>query len=221
VVIAVLASAVALLVHPPVAVVTTGKPVDVVQDIRITGVKVDKPTGRYLMTTVQVDRPHLAGLIWAWALRRTVAPFESPGSRELDLETEHRSAREAFASSKRQAIALATRQARADEAGIKITIRDRDITGPSAGLIYALAIVDMLNSGDLAAGRTIAATGELRPDATIGPVAFVRLKAKEARDGGATVFLVPASQRPQARATGLTVRGAKSLGAAIRALAFY
>lgn len=201
--------------HPPLAVITAGAPVDVVRDISITGATVDRPIGRYLMTTVDVARPNVAGLVYAWALRRTVVHTET---HSVDVETERRLGREAFANSHRQAIALAKRELRADASELTIAIRDRGITGPSAGLVYALAIVDMLDPDDLADGRTIAATGELRPDESVSRVAFVSLKADAARDGGATLFLVPASQRTEALLDGLTVLGVESLKEAVRAL---
>lgn len=211
-----LLSCFAFLFHPPLAVVSAGDPVDVVQDISITGAQIDRPTGRYLMTTVDVARPNVAGLIYSWALRRKVVHTESHA--ELDVETQRRLGREAFVNSHRQAIALAKRELRAGATGLTIAIRDRGITGPSAGLIYALAIVDMLDRDDLADGRTIAATGELRPDESIGDVAFVGLKASAARDGGAVLFIVPASQRTEALQSGLTVVGVENLKSAVRAL---
>lgn len=201
--------------HPPLAVVSAGAPVDVVQDISITGAHVQAPTGRYLMTTVDVARPNVAGLIYSWALRRTIVHTETHG---YDVETERRLGREAFASSHRQAIALAKRELRTNTSGLTIAIRDRGITGPSAGLVYALAIVDMLDPDDLADGRTIAATGELRPDESISRVAFVALKANAARDGRATLFLVPEEQRAEATLEGLTVVGVTDLKDAVRAL---
>jgi PDZ domain-containing protein len=36
-----------------------------------------------------------------------------------------------------------------------------DVAGPSAGLAYALAIADLLDQGDYARGRTVAATGTI------------------------------------------------------------
>jgi PDZ domain-containing protein len=73
----------------------------------------------------------------------------------------------------------------------------------------------MLAADDLARGRAIAATGELGPEGTIGSVAFVSLKADSARRGGATVFLVPAEQRGQAKASGLKVLGVGRLKDAV------
>lgn len=210
---------VAALFHPPLAVVTPTEPVDVVRDISITGTNIDKPNGRYLMTIVNVDRPSLARVLFAWALRRTVVPVSSPDRSDLDLETERQRGRDSFRQSHKLAVELAERELGVDATGITIAIRDRGITGPSAGLIYALAIVDMLDDDDLAGGRVIAATGELQSDATVGRVGFVRLKATEANDAGASLFIVPSSQRSDARHAGLRVVGVGSLKEAVRAIA--
>ena len=127
--------------------------------------------------------------------------------------------REAFLTSHRQAIALAEKSLGVDPRGLTIVIRDRGIGGPSAGLAYALAIIDMLDPDDVARGRTIAATGELRPDGRVSPVGFVPMKLAVARSGNADVFLVPDGQEDSARRTGLTVVvGVKSLEQAVRTL---
>jgi PDZ domain-containing protein len=188
--------------------------VDVVPDISITGTRVYEPSGRYLMTVVDVSRPNLGGALVAWALRRTVVPVSS--EREIDVETERRRGREAFRRSHRLAVELAERELGVDPAGITIAIRDRGITGASAGLVYALAILDLLDPDDRARSRTIAATGELQADGRVGRVGFLRLKAEAARGGGAQMFIVPVSQRT--RVDGLLVVGAGTLREAVRAL---
>ncbi|MEX2393711.1 MAG: PDZ domain-containing protein, partial [Actinomycetota bacterium] len=53
---------------------------------------------------------------------------------------------------------------------IDIAIDAQGIGGPSAGLMYALGIVDMLNTDDLARGRRIAGTGEIEIDGIVGAV---------------------------------------------------
>src|SRR5581483_4968244 len=50
-----------------------------------------------------------------------------------------------------------------------VTFRRRSIGGPSGGLVYALALADMLGGRDLADGRTIAATGEIDPTGDVLP----------------------------------------------------
>ena len=67
-----------------------------------------------------------------------------------------------------------------------------DIGGPSAGLMWALGIYELLTPGDLTAGRTIAGTGEIGPDGTVYPIGGIRDKVIAAERAGATLFLAPA-----------------------------
>lgn len=76
--------------------------------------------------------------------------------------------------------------------------------GASAGLAMALAYVQVLSSGDLTAGRRIAATGVLEPGATPGDwrvtaVGSAGLKAAAAAREGVDVVLVPMLNADEAR----------------------
>jgi PDZ domain-containing protein len=98
-------------------------------------------------------------------------------------------------------------------------VRDREnVGGPSAGLIYALAIADVLSAQDYAGGRTVAATGTIDPEGDVGPVGGVKEKAIAVQRADADVFLVPASEVDQARRPGLPVVGVERLQRAIAAL---
>ncbi|WP_414004224.1 PDZ domain-containing protein [Pseudarthrobacter sp. IC2-21] len=66
------------------------------------------------------------------------------------------------------------------------------VGGPSAGLMFALGIVDTVTPGDLTGGKHIAGTGTISPDGTVGPIGGIRQKMLGARAGGATLFLAPA-----------------------------
>lgn len=74
----------------------------------------------------------------------------------------------------------------------QVTISLGDIGGPSAGLMFALGIVDKLEPGSLTDGRFIAGTGTIADDGTVGPIGGIQQKLIGARRKGATVFLVPA-----------------------------
>ncbi len=68
-----------------------------------------------------------------------------------------------------------------------------DIGGPSAGLMFALGIIDKLTPDSLTHGAFIAGTGEmLSVSGTIGPIGGIQQKMAAARGAGATVFLTPA-----------------------------
>jgi PDZ domain-containing protein len=66
-----------------------------------------------------------------------------------------------------------------------------DIGGPSAGLVFALSIYDVLTPGSLTDGQVIAGTGTITADGRVGPIGGVRQKVAGAQDAGARVFLVP------------------------------
>jgi PDZ domain-containing protein len=81
---------------------------------------------------------------------------------------------------------------------IDISIDVASLIGPSAGLAFALDIVDELGA-DVDQGRRVVATGEIELDGTIQRVGGIKQKTIGARDAGADVFLVPAEDAEEAR----------------------
>ena len=72
-----------------------------------------------------------------------------------------------------------------------ITIESGDVGGPSAGLMWAVGLYDLLTPGDLTSGRTIAGTGTIDLEGNVGPIGGIRDKVVAARDTGADILLVP------------------------------
>jgi PDZ domain-containing protein len=72
-----------------------------------------------------------------------------------------------------------------------ITINSDEIGGPSAGLAWTLGIINSLSGGRLTGGRTIAASGTIRPDGSVGDVGGGEQKTVAVENAGATVFFVP------------------------------
>jgi PDZ domain-containing protein len=81
---------------------------------------------------------------------------------------------------------------------VDIQIDAGGIGGPSAGLAFALDIVDELGD-DIDRGRTIVATGELSLDGAVGSIGGVKQKAIAAERAGADLFLVPDGNYEEAR----------------------
>lgn len=103
----------------------------------------------------------------------------------------------------------------------EVDIDSGTIGGPSAGLAFTLAVLDALTPGELTGGRTVAATGTIDIDGRVGPVGGVGQKTVAVKEAGATVFLVPRSEAPVARAKAgdsLRVVGVETLDDALRAL---
>ncbi|HEY2312107.1 MAG TPA: PDZ domain-containing protein [Streptosporangiaceae bacterium] len=74
-----------------------------------------------------------------------------------------------------------------------VKINLSDIGGPSAGMMFALGIVDKLTPGSLTDGRFIAGTGEIAPTGAVEPIGGIQQKMAGARAAGATIFLTPAA----------------------------
>lgn len=68
----------------------------------------------------------------------------------------------------------------------------QEIGGPSAGLVFSLAIYDKITAGELTGGRTIAGTGTIDADGSVGSIGGIQQKIAAAEAADATVFLVPA-----------------------------
>lgn len=101
-----------------------------------------------------------------------------------------------------------------------VTIDSQNIGGPSAGLAFALSIVDAVTPEDLTRGHLVAVTGTILGDGTVGPVGGVEFKVRAAEREGADVFLVPSMEVDQATkvAKGIKVIGVDTLAAAITEL---
>jgi PDZ domain-containing protein len=82
---------------------------------------------------------------------------------------------------------------------LSVEISSGRVGGPSAGLMIGLAVYDLVDDVDLAAGRRIAGTGTLDIDGRIGPIDNVQMKVAAALHQGAQVFLAPASEAEAAR----------------------
>jgi Lon-like protease len=72
------------------------------------------------------------------------------------------------------------------------------IGGPSAGMMFALGIIDKLKPEDLTHGKIIAGTGTIDDEGNVGPIGGVTQKLYGARAAGATHFLVPADNCAEA-----------------------
>ncbi len=74
-----------------------------------------------------------------------------------------------------------------------------DVGGPSAGLMFSLAVIDKLSPGELSGGKFIAGTGTIDSCGEVGPIGGIPYKMVAAKEAGATTFLVPARNCDEAR----------------------
>src|SRR5262249_3012991 len=81
---------------------------------------------------------------------------------------------------------------------VKISLAN--IGGPSAGLMFALGIIQKAGPDiNLTGGKFIAGTGTIDPQGDVGPIGGIPLKMVGAKRAGATIFLVPAGNCAEAK----------------------
>jgi len=68
----------------------------------------------------------------------------------------------------------------------------QNVGGPSAGMMFALGIIDRLTEGSLAGNHHVAGTGEISAEGNVGPIGGIAQKMVAAKNAGATIFLAPA-----------------------------
>lgn len=102
-----------------------------------------------------------------------------------------------------------------------VDIKLADVGGPSAGLMFALGIVDKLTPEDLTGGKFIAGTGTIDDEGKVGPIGGIQMKTIGARQAGAEYFLTPAENCASAAAQvpdGLTLVKVSTIDDATKAL---
>jgi Lon-like protease len=74
---------------------------------------------------------------------------------------------------------------------IDVALQLDNVGGPSAGMMFALGIIDVLTPGELNGGADVAGTGTISATGTVGPIGGIRQKLYGALDAGAEYFLAP------------------------------
>ncbi|MFG2528125.1 S16 family serine protease [Streptomyces sp. NPDC048516] len=181
-----------------------GKPV-----ITITGAGTRKTSGQLRMTSIVATGPdasvHLPDIIEGWfRTDEAVMPREAvyPVGNNTEEIAEHNA--QQMEQSQDTATSAALGQLGKSAKDIKVKLSLADVGGPSAGLMFALGIVDKLDGDgaghDLTGGRKIAGTGTITAGGKVGAVGGVPLKTQAAHRDGASVFLVPRKECTDARA---------------------
>jgi len=103
---------------------------------------------------------------------------------------------------------------------VDIDFNIRGVGGPSAGLIFAVGVVEKLTPEDLLRGRQIAGTGSIDPNGRVRAIGGIEEKMIGASRKGATIFLAPRENCPDIKHVpkGLKVIPVSTLSEAIAAL---
>ena len=94
------------------------------------------------------------------------------------------------------------------------------VGGPSAGLIFAIGIIEKLTAEDLLRGRAVAGTGAISAAGKVGGIGGIEEKMIGASRIGATIFLAPTQNCPDMKniPEGLKVLPVSTLEEAVAAL---
>ncbi|AKL74240.1 putative secreted protein containing a PDZ domain [Actinobacteria bacterium IMCC26256] len=142
--------------------------------------------------------------------RRINKGSATSATREIEVKVESRLAKKGELKGKPFiGIAPATKNLKY-EFPVDISIDPGPVSGPSAGLSFALAILDKMTPGSLPGRRDVAVTGTISADGVVGAVGGVRQKSVAACSAGAHLMMVPAGEEREA--SGLKCKGMRILG---------
>ncbi|MFJ3302692.1 S16 family serine protease [Streptomyces sp. NPDC086549] len=178
------------------------------QVITVSGAPTRETNGQLRMTTIEATGPDadvtLVDVVDNWfRTDRAVMPRDAvyPTGNSVKEIEQHNA--EQMQQSQDAATQAALNYLKLSDKDVKVTLKLADVGGPSAGLLFSLGIIDKLHGdgsgGDLTGGRTVAGTGTIDTDGTVGAVGGVALKTQAARRDGATVFLVPKDECAEAK----------------------
>jgi PDZ domain-containing protein len=182
-----------------------GKPV-----IDVTGAPVRDTRGELRAVTILATGPeaslHLDKLLDAWwrddraVMPKNAVYPEGDSTKEIEQHNQQE-----MKGSQDAATEAALGYLGKDSGKVTVDLQLGDVGGPSAGLLFSLGIVDMLDGdgsgGDLTGGRSVAGTGTIDDAGKVGAVGGVALKVQAAHRDGATVFLVPKAECHDAKAS--------------------
>ncbi|WP_253902279.1 S16 family serine protease [Bifidobacterium panos] len=168
--------------------------------VKVSGANTYQDTGKLLLTTVSANGVpgypvSNAEVIWALLdSARVVKPREAvvpvgQTTKEYQAET-----LKDMTSSQDKAVKAATsvlEEQGVDVSKLEVSMHVDDIGGPSAGMMYALGLIDELTPQNESGGKTIAGTGTINDKGEVGAIGGIKLKMLGAKRDGATWFLAP------------------------------
>ncbi len=161
--------------------------------------------GRYLMVTVRADRATaLVALAAAFRPSWTVVPRSALIPADLTVEDYLRRAAAQMTESQRNAVRVASAYLSRDVGAVRFEVGE--ISGPSAGGMFALEIIRQAGGGGPPPGVVVAGSGMLLPDGRLTRVGGIAQKVAAAEAAGATYFVVPREEAVAARSAARRIK---------------
>lgn len=95
------------------------------------------------------------------------------------------------------------------------------VGGPSAGMMFALGVIEELTPGSMVGTEHVAGTGTITPQGEVGPIGGIRQKLEGSAEAGARYFLAPSGNCNEVRGhvpEGMDVIEVETLGEAVNAV---
>lgn len=95
------------------------------------------------------------------------------------------------------------------------------VGGPSAGMMFALGVIEELTPGSMVGTEHVAGTGTITPQGEVGPIGGIRQKLEGSAEAGARYFLAPNGNCNEVRGhvpEGMDVIEVETLGEAVNAV---
>lgn len=195
------------------------------------GLKSHSKSGKLLLVTVNTsgvpgyEIPNIYAVLSWFDSKKQILPREvlvpvNQNASDYKKET-NKQMTSSQSSAQVAALGYAKKHLNVNVKNVKVKMHIDDIGGPSAGMMYALGILNKLTGVDLAGGKTIAGTGTIDNNGKVGAIGGIRLKMISAKRDGARWFLAPNSNCDEVVGNipqGLNVVSVKTLDDAYKAL---
>lgn len=195
------------------------------------GLKSHSKSGKLLLVTVNTsgvpgyEIPNIYAVLSWFDSKKQILPREVlvPVNQNASDYKKETNKQMTSSQSSAQVVALdyAKKHLNVNVKNVKVKMHIDDIGGPSAGMMYALGILNKLTGVDLVGGKTIAGTGTIDNNGKVGAIGGIRLKMISAKRDGARWFLAPNSNCDEVVGNipqGLNVVSVKTLDDAYKAL---
>ena len=203
---------ISLFIPLPFAIVLPGPATDVLGPVvkipaRYTN-KVPAPSGKLMLTTVSISTPDaqvfgLEVLVRWMQADGVVVPKSVIYEPNVDIKEINKESLAEMDGSQDNAIAAAFNYLNENDPELASYLQSGELNsrlvkfdipntgGPSGGMIFALGIIEKLNSAQLIKGRLVAGTGTINKKGEVGPIGGIEDKLIGAKRAGATLFLAP------------------------------
>jgi len=193
---------------------------EVVSDVRVAGVIPGSPAEGVLREGDRILRVNGEEAYDVYSIRASIAAVDGPTTFDIERGEEPLTVEVTPAIEGQQKIVGIYPS---NEFGFpfQVDIQLPNVGGPSAGMMFALGIVDELTPGAMTAGTRWAGTGTISALGDVGPIGGIVQKMHGAVESGATHFLAPVENCGEVAGRvppGLTVFAVDTLDEAITAI---